>query len=141
LNRPTLFLDFDGVLHPTLCKPDEYFCRLPFFEDCVHEKSLNIVISSSWRFHHTFNELISLFPRHLQGMIVGVTGKAVVGQHSRWNEILNYTNLNGTQNWKILDDSNFEFPSNTSQVILCDGAVGITDKEVVLVREWLEQFA
>jgi len=31
----TLFLDFDGVLHPNLALPDQYFGRLPLLEQAL----------------------------------------------------------------------------------------------------------
>ncbi|GIK54200.1 MAG: hypothetical protein BroJett014_31730 [Planctomycetota bacterium] len=33
--RPVLFLDFDGVLHPSLCLEAEHFCRRPLFEEVM----------------------------------------------------------------------------------------------------------
>jgi hypothetical protein len=55
--RKILFLDFDGVLHPTHCKQGDEFSRLHLFEVLFLDSFCEIVVSSSWRFHHSINEL------------------------------------------------------------------------------------
>jgi hypothetical protein len=47
-----LYLDIDGVLHPTTVK--DLFCRMHLLEEALIGKDSQIIISSSWRFHHPF---------------------------------------------------------------------------------------
>jgi predicted ATPase len=56
MKPPFLFLDFDGVLHPTLCNENEFFRLLPDLARCLASaaQECQIVISSSWsRVHPT----------------------------------------------------------------------------------------
>jgi hypothetical protein len=62
---PLLYLDFDGVLHPTTGK--DLFCRMHLLEKALTCKDCQIIISSSWRFHHPFEYLLGLFPESLRG--------------------------------------------------------------------------
>ena len=43
----TIFLDFDGVLHPTTVSKDLLFCRMPLLADATKGAEPAIVISSS----------------------------------------------------------------------------------------------
>jgi hypothetical protein len=53
-------------------------------EEVLIGKDCQIIISSSWRFHHPFKHLLGLFPAPLRGQVTGVTGDAYVG---RWPDI------------------------------------------------------
>ena len=72
--KKILFLDFDGVLHPSNATPQGWFCRMPLLEAAVGTQPVQIIISSSWRFHHSQHELIKHFPPNLRSRIVGKTG-------------------------------------------------------------------
>ena len=132
-----IFLDFDGVLHPVHCDPEKYFCRLPILEDVLVQSDVQIVISSSWRFHCSRDDILQRFPSSLRRLIVGFTGEAHVGAYARYNEIKNYADPNEAADWLAIDDSRFEFPPHCDRLILCDGKVGISDNEVNLLRSRL----
>jgi hypothetical protein len=132
-----IFLDFDGVLHAVHCDPKDYFCRLPILEDALVRANAQIVVSSSWRFHFSTDEILQLFPFSLRRLIVGFTGEAHVGSYARYNEIKTYAELNGEADWLVIDDSRFEFPPHFDRLILCDGKVGISEKEVDLLGKRL----
>jgi hypothetical protein len=51
-----LFLDFDGVLHPST-HGSLLFSNVHLLEDVFSKHQCNIVISSSWRFHFDFDEI------------------------------------------------------------------------------------
>ena len=133
-----LFLDFDGVLHPGLCRPLEHFGRMPVLEAALRDASVDIVVSSSWRFHLEWEELLERFPLTLRAQVRGRTGEAVTGPHARWQEIWAYRDEHAVLDWRALDDSAFEFPSNCPELILCNGAVGMAEQQVQLIRRWLE---
>lgn len=138
--RKLLFLDFDGVLHPNHCDPCLWLQHMPALTACLSETQVpcGVVISSSWRFHHSLFDLVELFPPKLQEMVVGVTGDAYIGQYSRYNEIKAYLKLfqKGLE-WRALDDSSWEFPSPCPQLILCDGAIGLDDSVIMSLGAWL----
>ena len=90
-----LYLDFDGVLHPAT--GNDLFCRMHLLEEALIGKDCQIIISSSWRFHHPFEYLQSLFPESLRGQVAGVTGDAFVGKWPRHSEILIDASNRGAQ--------------------------------------------
>lgn len=140
-DAPILFLDFDGVLHPNLCRTQDWFCRMPLLEETLAGRDVEIVISSSWRFHHEHAALVRLFPAALRPLLRDRTGDAVVGRHARHREILHwlsrYAPALPEHRWRALDDAAFEFPEDCATLIRCDGATGITRGEMQRLRDWL----
>ena len=51
MNEKVLLLDFDGVVHPTLAQPSALFIHGARLAEVLSSYPVNIVISSSWRFH------------------------------------------------------------------------------------------
>lgn len=123
-----LYLDFDGVLHPNHCTPAQWLSHLPALSDCLSgiRFEVKIVISSSWRFHYDTKELVARFPVQLRSKVVGTTGEAFIGKHSRYEEIQAHLNqYNRGMPWCALDDCAWEFPSPCPELILCDGSKGL----------------
>ena len=137
-----LFLDFDGVLHPSLAAADQYFCRMPLLEQALGSGFCEIVISSSWRFHHSFDKLRGQFPDSIKGLVVGRTGEAVIGQrYARHQEIAEYLATRPIADWRALDDSAFEFPEKCAQLILCNASVGFAETQEAALGAWLRSAA
>lgn len=134
----TLFLDFDGVLHPTLAEPDQRLTLAPQLAKVIGAFECDIVISSSWRFQLEINEIVQMLPMEIASRIVDTTGKAVIGRHSRYREIFSWLKSRGDRDWRALDDSAFEFPTTCPQLIRCDGARGISSLELNVLGRWLE---
>jgi hypothetical protein len=135
-----LFLDFDGVLHPTTTThPSELFSKNRLLEETLQNIDCEIVISSSWRFHTSFESLISNLPMSIRKQVTGVTGDPYVGSHSRYNEITQYlkTSCLNDVKWISLDDSVYEFPENCLNLIQCNPNTGLTIKECSRLSEWL----
>lgn len=135
-----LFLDFDGVLHPNNCIADAYFCKMHLLSLLFQAAGtdLGIVVSSSWRHHHTYDELLAFFPESVSRHIVGTTGTAVIGRHARHQEIRAFlSDYRGWSDWRALDDAVWEFPESCPELIACNGAVGITQKEIERICIWL----
>lgn len=133
-----LFLDFDGVLHPSSPGIDPLFSRAPLLEEALINHEIPIVISSSWRFTHSLKQLKDKLPKKLANMVIDVTGKAIIGKYPRHTEILNYlNNSNEYSSWRSLDDSYWEFPSSCKELIRCNPNSGIGSREVKLLTEWL----
>jgi hypothetical protein len=129
-----LYLDFDGVLHPTTGK--DLFSRMHLLEEALIGKDCQIIISSSWRFHHPFEYLQSLLPESLRGQVAGVTGGAFVGRWPRHSEILiDVSKLSGR--WRALDGSWIEFPKGCPALIRCNPNSGMGSKDSAERRSWL----
>ena len=142
MKPPLLFLDFDGVLHPTLCNENELFRLLPDLTRCLASavQECQIVISSSWRFHWAEDEIVAFFPQELRHRIVGMTGPAVAGRHSRFLEIQAFVAAQrGVTNWRALDDSVWQFPQTCRELIACDGSTGFSAREANELRRWLAE--
>ena len=133
-----LFLDFDGVLHPSSLGVDPLFSKASLLSMALYDIDLPIVISSSWRFTHSLKELKGMLPSELAKKIIDVTGPAVIGKHPRYNEIVNYLNTQKEiADWRALDDSDWEFPSSCPQLIPCNSNTGINIREVNVICSWL----
>ena len=132
-----LFLDFDGVLHPSNFAGEAPFGRAHLLEETLALFSPKIVVSSSWRFTHKLEKLQKTVPDFISGLIIGATGAAVVGKHPRFSEIQNYLRGYGPVDWKALDDSYWEFPNPCPRLIRCNSNTGISQKEVSALMTWL----
>ncbi|NBT11665.1 MAG: hypothetical protein EBT24_11925 [Betaproteobacteria bacterium] len=135
--RPTLYLDFDGVLHPGHAQPNERFGLQNVLVDAISGYELDIVVSSSWRFHYTLAKLKSVLHAEIGRRITGITGDPVVGAHSRWREIERHALFNRVRNFRALDDSGYLFPPDCGALILCDGARGMQAAQGNELRRWL----
>lgn len=132
-----LFLDFDGVLHPT-SHGSVLFSQMNLLEDAIGNENCQIVISSSWRFHMDLAKLRGQFSRGLQERILGITGEPYIGSYARFHEINAYVQEQGIDDWRALDDAFWEFPKGCDQLIRCNPNTGMSSVEVNLVRSWLE---
>jgi hypothetical protein len=132
-----LFLDFDGVLHPTHFAGEDPFNRIHLLEESLGDSDLGIVISSSWRFTHSLEKLQKLLPDSISNLIIGVTGAPFIGKHPRYQEIQAYLQSHGESNWKALDDSYWEFPAPCQELIRCNPNTGISEKQMKELSQWL----
>jgi hypothetical protein len=96
------------------------------------------VVSSSWRFQHSLDELKALLGK-LSSKVVGTTGESYVGRHARHNEILQYVERYNITNWRALDDASYEFPSNEMRLIVCDPNTGVGDFQLMQLAQWLQR--
>ena len=147
-----LFLDFDGVLHPDryslsnydpdrVFRNNEIFSQAPILAALLTEYPCQVIISSSWRFTHSLDEMKEKLPKGIAKNVAGVTGDAYVGPHPRYNEIKEYlTSRNKSLfSWRALDDSKLEFPNGCTDLILCDPNTGIATKQIQELKKWLQK--
>lgn len=106
--------------------------------DSVERWKPRIVISSSWRFHFPLSEILARLPPQVARQVQGTTGAAHIGRYARWNEISTYCLRHRICDWRALDDSAFEFPTSCEELIRCDGAKGVTAREIAQLEQWLE---
>ena len=137
-----VYLDFDGVLHPSTPIDNALFSRAHLlesvFENTTTSSAVSIVISSSWRFTHSLASLKAKLPHFLAQRVIDVTGTAVIGKHARYQEITAHAYSNDVVvQWRALDDSYWEFPSNCQELIRCNPNTGIGPKELAQLSSWL----
>ena len=137
IKEKLLFLDFDGVLHPTHFAGESPFSRAHLLEETLSVFSPKIVISSSWRFTHHLEKMHKTVPAFIASLMIGATGAAVVGKHPRFTEIQNFLQGYGPADWRALDDSYWEFPSNCSKLIRCNPNTGITERQILELSQCL----
>ncbi len=135
--NPTLYLDFDGVLHPGHAQPHERFSRQAHLVTAIDGLDVDVVISSSWRFQYTQSKLSEVLHPVIGSRIVGITGDPVVGSYSRWREIERHAMWNAVRDFRALDDSTFLFPPDCGALIACNGATGMGAQEASALRQWL----
>ena len=109
-----IFLDFDGVTHTIQSSELGYFQHVPALEEVLREfPSVQIVISSSWRFFEDFEQLKSHFSPALRERIIDVTPTLEPNwlHHARFLEISAWIDQNDYWgDWLALDDQYGEFP-------------------------------
>lgn len=134
-----LFLDFDGVLHPAPGSDELAFNKAEELAQTLIKNPCKVVISSSWRFHHTLEQIKDKLPLPMREFVIDTTGDPHIGKWPRFNEIKNYmVQRNIIANWRALDDGFIEFPFFCEQLIVCNPNTGITLKEMALLEAWLK---
>ena len=136
--KKVIFLDFDGVLHPSHFREGSEFSRVPLLEVLVDDYSFEIVISSSWRFHHPLAQLKKKLGKQLGDCVISATGQASQSIHARFNEISEWLDFHPKCDWRAVDDSKFEFPTDCRNLILCDSKTGIAEQQINALRDWLK---
>ena len=137
-----VFLDFDGVLHPGSSSRDEHFICLPRFENVIRRfADVCIVISSTWRYYYTLDQIRAKFSSDIRPRIAGVT-RLLAGNvpSTRYVEIQHYlAGLSAPPGaWIAIDDAILEFPKGCRTLILCDPNVGFDQRAAARLRTWLE---
>lgn len=137
--KKILFLDFDGVLHPTSARIPNLFNRASLLNSIIANSHCSIVLSTSWRFTHSLADLCSLLPKQTASQVIDITGPAHIGEHARYREILNYLTRfkNQPYDWRALDDSFWEFPIDCTELIRCNPNAGLTIQEITTLNNWL----
>jgi hypothetical protein len=142
--KRVLFLDFDGVLHPTMedldgdsdaCIATPLFGWLPLLATALaSHPDVGIVVSSTWRYTHDQDELRELLGP-LRGRFLGATPRGPRYESIQW-----WLHLNPMfASHRILDDNPREFPTPApKELIACHPHRGVSDSEVLAqLREWL----
>lgn len=142
MNRPVIFLDFDGVLNT-----EQYQAQLaidskptkdawgPVFDPravanlrkILDVTCAEIVISSSWRYAHRLGSLRSMWKvRELPGEILDMIpcGATYI---SRGEDIECWLDRNGRPDYVIIDDLDDFYPSQHDRYIETNPIFGITE--------------
>lgn len=154
----TIFLDFDGPLHPTesirgipspitqqVIDERNLFRWVPLLEDavanspaCVRE-GLCIAAHSSWRLRFDVDQqIVRNNLRSLASYYVGMTNPALL----RWPSIQDMCQRAQIEDYLIIDDAIDEFPQNLQQLIVCSPSKGLSDQDVMSrLTQWLHSEA
>jgi HAD domain in Swiss Army Knife RNA repair proteins len=109
-----IFIDFDGVLHGVQAIESEGFAHVQALEVVLREfPDVQIVISSSWRYHENLDQLRAHFSADIAKRIVGVTPTLMPTwqEYARFLEISAWIEQNDYWgDWIAIDDQYGEFP-------------------------------
>jgi hypothetical protein len=144
-----LFLDFDGVLHPFPMGPSDkpFSAILPLWSILEASPNLSVVITSTWREKHAFEDLVALlvarggerFSDRFLGTTPIMESSADYEPGIRQREIESWLADNAPPNtpYLILDDIEEYFDANCKNLYLVDGTTGLTERDVGMVAMWL----
>ncbi|MEZ8733773.1 HAD domain-containing protein [Vibrio sp. 10N.239.312.D08] len=134
-NKPTIFIDIDGVFHRY--QNESFECR-HFFEALVEEFSeLQFVLSSTWRHDADQEYLENKFGSALSSRLVGATPFLSGRPYRRQCEIEQFVNDLRLSNYIVIDDTAEIFTGQWDKLVLCDKSEGFSSFESNLVRDWL----
>lgn len=157
----TLYLDFDGVLHPAGIrrhyKTGELSCDdglplfrwLPTLEELLNGHDVSIVLSTSWVFAFGFEQTMSYLPASISERVVGATWietedaekKYAYLRQFRCDQILDDVNRRNLQKheWLAVDDDlDAVTQSLKEQFAPCIPTKGVSDLEVqACIAAWL----
>ncbi len=140
--RPTLFLDFDGVLHPdavyrvrgqVILRMDGFslFEWSPILVDLLAPYSdMQIVLSTSWVRVLGFDHTRARLPEGLQRRVVGATwhrhGPRGWEYLNRYEQIFRNVQRHGHTHWLAIDDCGAEWSEeHRSNLVLTDSLLGL----------------
>lgn len=143
--KVVIFLDFDGVLHAMPSWQHEVFEHLPVLVDVLRQfPELEVVISSSWREHHSLDALKEFFPEDIQHLVVGVTpilgNGAASNPAERQREIeawLQASRPAGTS-WVAIDDWAAGFEPNCPNLLLTQSKRGFQATEAEVLKAMIK---
>ncbi len=139
-----IFVDFDGVLHPSPSN-GEIFSQSKIFSEKLyqHKNNFHIVISSSWRETYDYEDIVEAFDANIRDRVIGVTPILENNLHplGRYNEIISYCKDNNIleSDWLAIDDMPHLFPKDCPNLIVTNPKTGITEKELELLESFLNK--
>lgn len=139
-----IFIDFDGVLHPSPSK-GELFSQSKILADKIspHKDNFQIVISSSWRETYDYEDIIEAFDLTIRDRVIGIT--PILDNNlqplGRYNEIMSYCEEHKIldSEWIAIDDMPHLFPKDCPNLIITNPKTGITEKELSILESFLRK--
>ena len=143
----TVFLDFDGVLHPQAATTDRLFEKAELLQACLQQReNTEVVISSSWAAYHPLQHMRDFFEDlpGLQRLIVGCTqqrGHPRVDfgvdrglMPLRESQCRNWLIANQREpyRWLAIEDDRLNFKAH-DHVVFTEPAVGFTPRDAQLL--------
>jgi len=149
MTATTVFLDFDGVLHPDAARTDQLFMHKDRLEAVLRQHAVEIVVSSSWRMHFSLAGMRDLFSNDIAALLIDVTPSIakpsatwLPGQHPEWERQWECeTWLKANRPWGhphvFIDDREHWFRPGCPNLLLVDGSTGMNDHNAVRLSELL----
>lgn len=158
--RPTIYLDFDGVLHP-----DEVYRRrdgsifvrnvpgmdaalfmwAAGLEERICNRDVQVVLATSWVKVLGFQRAVARLPTGIASKVVGSTYHSSQrqdwDQYSRYQQIQRHATRHRIQTWLALDNDVKDWSIKAEDhLCACDDITGISLQWLAL-EAWLNQYA
>jgi len=157
-NKPVLYLDYDGVLHPdeiyrrrdgTLFvrnAPGEHaelFMHASLLESLVSQRDVQIVLATNWVKAIGFDKTKARLPQFIRNKVVGATYHSSMPQNwawlSRYQQIIQHVKRHSIEEWLALDNDDDGWDMKCrDHLALCDHVKALPSAKHVLVQ-WLER--
>lgn len=155
-NKPVVFLDVDGVLHPFNGANSTIFHKscMQILKRIISETNAEIVLSSSWRNFASMRNRLQAnlheygldFNRWVEPDSASYTSESVSGQ--KMSKILSFVLAHNPPEWVVLDDEDLVAVSGTdpasvmvqlfgSRFVKTDPSVGLTPVDAEKVKNLL----
>jgi hypothetical protein len=153
-----LYLDFDGVLHPSevylvdgepvlqLCNDQSpemlfLFCWASILESMLDdfdpEGRIKIILSTSWVRVLGFDESKARLPEGLQNRVIRKMRRSMLNDFPRGVEISEDARRSGLEHWIAIDDDAWAWPEeHLNELVWCDPTTGVASRRV---QELLKQ--
>lgn len=146
----TLFLDFDGVLHPEFCHESRHFYCLPLLEEALRQvPDVDIVITSTWRLQRGLEDLLTNFSADVAHRVVGVTPAMSLlndvpdslVSFEREAECNAWLRSNGRLAfpWLAVDDRPWLYRPFNRSLFLVNGKTGLTERSAQELAQRLQR--
>lgn len=151
MEKFTIFLDIDGVLHPELCHESRQFSNLHMLEQFSRDHEYcDFVISSNWRHTYGIEIIKKRFGSYLGDKIVGVTSHyfdiqtevpTELAPFTRHWECLSWQHQSGRSKnkWCALDMFPWLFEPYTPHLVLVDGVYGLSERSMFRLYDTVER--
>jgi hypothetical protein len=142
--KTALFLDIDGVLHPTSAISCDFVDRemviegedllrwVPILWGMIEQLNVQLVVHSSWRHIYRLDEILRQFPLPIRDRVFDVTTGG-----GRYESLVGYVERYRIERFAVLDDMPGAFPTRWPHLIVCDPELGISEPAV---QERLRRF-
>jgi hypothetical protein len=105
---------------------------------------VRIVVSSTWRYKFTLDQMRAYFSPDIAARIIGATPQSEIANSGyqaarRENEILDWLAASGNTGiqWVALDDAAWQFVRCRDRVVYCTWYIGLDDATAVKLRDAL----
>ncbi|KVP96418.1 hypothetical protein WJ97_11045 [Burkholderia ubonensis] len=129
-----IFLDFDGVLHPCTAGTFIYVGRFQAF--LRQHPCLRVVLSTSWRNDHAWDDLMALFSPDMRERFVGATPQlSETLPAAREQEIQAWLRAHGCERvpWVAVDDDVSLFTPGCQRLVQCETIRGLRPAQLAEV--------
>lgn len=138
-----IFLDFDGVLHPTTSSEHEKFRpdAIQSVNRILDELEASIVLSTAWRMDYSIDKFNAWFKNRIIDS-TPIHDLDLKKENPRFHEVMDFLKARGWLHipWIALDDKRLHYPEG-SPAYITDHKIGLTQKDadtIILIGQCMK---